>query len=126
MKLFLLACAGGAIGAGLRHAANTAAVKLFGLSVAWATLAVNVVGSLAMGFLVAYLFSRFPAELGTRVFLATGVLGGFTTFSAFSLDVMTLLERGQAGFAASYVALSVLLSVGACAAGLGIGRSVVG
>lgn len=117
MKLFLLACAGGAIGAGCRHVVNHVTVRVAGLEVAWATLWVNVLGSLLMGCLVAMLIYRAPDAIGTRVFLATGILGGFTTFSAFSLDTFVLVERGDVGWALAYVMGSVLLSITACGAG---------
>jgi len=125
MKLLLLACAGGAVGAGLRHLVNLTTVRVIGLGVPWATLTVNVVGSFVMGVLTAFLLGRVPEAVGLRIFLATGLLGGFTTFSAFSLDVVTLAERGEPGFAAVYVAASVCLSVGACLAGLYVARGVL-
>jgi fluoride exporter len=124
MKFFLLACAGGAIGSGLRYAANVLAVKALGLGVAWATLFVNVAGSFAMGLLVTYLLSRSAEPSAAHVFLATGILGGFTTFSAFSLDAVALIERGEIAIAAGYVAASVIVSIAACALAFGIGRSV--
>lgn len=117
MRLLLLASAGGAIGAGLRHLVNLATVRLLGLDVPWATFAVNVVGSLVMGGLIALLLHRVPEAVGVRVFLATGILGGFTTFSAFSLDAIMLLERGSYQHAALYIAGSVVLSVLGCFAG---------
>ena len=86
MSLVLLAAAGGAIGAALRHLTNTLCGHLFGGALPWGTFMVNVAGSLAMGLLVAAFAARCNAPLEVRVFLATGILGGFTTFSAFSLD----------------------------------------
>lgn len=117
MQLFLLACAGGAMGAGLRHLANLTAVRTMGLEVAWATLTVNIVGSLVMGGLFAFLYFRWPDAAAVRIFFATGVLGGFTTFSAFSLDALIYLERGALGMAMAYIIGSVVLSIGACLAG---------
>ena len=117
MQLFLLACAGGAVGAGLRHLVNLAAVRNLGLEVAWATLTVNIVGSLIMGGLFALLYFRWPDATAVRIFFATGVLGGFTTFSAFSLDALVYLERGALGMAMAYIIGSVVLSIGACLAG---------
>lgn len=125
MRLLLLACAGGAVGAGLRHLVNLTTVRVFGLGVPWATFAVNVVGSFAMGVLTAYLLGRLPDAVGLRIFLATGILGGFTTFSAFSLDVAVLAEQGNPLHAAVYIVASVLLSIGACVAGLFIARGVM-
>ncbi len=117
MKLFLLACAGGAIGAGGRHLVNIITVRSFGLDAPWATFAVNVVGSLLMGIVIGYIVHRMPDAVGLRIFVATGILGGFTTFSAFSLDTFALLSRGDVGPAAAYVIGSVVLSVAAAVAG---------
>ncbi len=117
MKLILLACAGGAVGAGLRHMANLTAVRSLGLEVAWATLTVNVVGSFLMGCLFALLYFKWPDAMAVRIFFATGVLGGFTTFSAFSLDALVFLERGAIGLALTYILGSVIMSVGACLIG---------
>lgn len=86
------------------------------------TLLVNVGGSLVMGLLAALLASR--GGMAWAPFLMTGILGGFTTFSAFSLDALTLWERGQGGLMAVYVAASVLLSVAAVFAGMTIGRGL--
>ena len=92
----------------------------------WGTLIVNVVGSLAMGLLAAWFAFRTDAGLTqhARLFLTTGVLGGFTTFSAFSLDVALLWERNAVGLAAAYVAASVILSVAGLFAGLAAVRAV--
>ncbi|MCB1511630.1 MAG: fluoride efflux transporter CrcB [Hyphomicrobiaceae bacterium] len=124
MRLFLLACAGGALGAGARYIVNVAVAKGLGAAVPWATFAVNVVGSLAMGLLTGYIVSRALADSGMRVFLATGVLGGFTTFSAFSLDVVGLAEHGHFDYAALYLAGSVVISIAACFAGLALARMI--
>lgn len=124
MLHFLIVAGGGAIGAGCRHLVNVAALRLFGAGFPVATLAVNVIGSLLMGLLVGWFALRAGGGgQNLRLFLATGVLGGFTTFSAFSLDVVLLWERGAAGTAAVYVALSVALSVGALLAGLALMRA---
>ena len=123
----ILVFIGGGIGAALRHGVNVGAARWFGAAFPWGTLIVNVAGSLAMGLLAAWL--AFRADAGfwqhTRLFLATGVLGGFTTFSAFSLDVVLLWERNAIGPAAAYVAASVVLSVGGLFAGLWVVRAVV-
>jgi CrcB protein len=113
--------AGGAIGAVLRFATVGAAARLFGAGFPAGTMIVNVVGSLAMGFLFVILTAR---GSGLHPFLLTGVLGGFTTFSAFSLDAVTLWERGDAFQAGLYVAASVALSILALALGALIGRVV--
>ncbi|MCW3796212.1 fluoride efflux transporter CrcB [Sphingomonas sp. BN140010] len=110
---------GGGIGAVLRHGVNRLAVAWFGLGFPVGTLAVNVAGS----FLMALAAGLLPGgSQGWRLFLATGVLGGFTTFSAFSLDALTLWQRGQAGTAALYVGGSVLLSLAAIALGAAAAR----
>ncbi|HRV63595.1 fluoride efflux transporter CrcB [Albidovulum sp.] len=113
---------GGAIGASARYMTNVAAMRLFGPGFPWATVAVNVVGSFLMGVLVVVLAHKDATRLAP--FLMTGVLGGFTTFSAFSLDAMTLWERGQTGLAAGYVLGSVALSLAAIVAGMGATRWV--
>ena len=107
---------GGALGASARYLVGVGAVRLLGHGFPWATLVVNVLGSLAMGALVALLAQKDATRLAPL--LMTGLLGGFTTFSAFSLDAVTLYERGQVGAAAGYVAVSVVFSIGALFAGM--------
>jgi CrcB protein len=125
MTHLLLVAAGGAIGASLRHLANLAALRLAGPGFPWATLFVNVAGSLAMGLLVGWLARRAgTSSQELRLFLATGILGGFTTFSAFSLDFAVLWERGALGTALAYAMASVVLSLCAVFAGLAISRSM--
>lgn len=109
---------GGAVGASLRHLAGVGVVRLIGHGFPWATLFVNVLGSLAMGALVALLAQKDATRFAPL--LMTGLLGGFTTFSAFSLDAVTLYERGQVGAAASYVTASVVLSIAALFAGMAL------
>ena len=116
----LQVAAGGALGAGARYLVNVAAMRALGPGFPWATMVVNVAGSFLMGVLVVWLAKR--GGTGWAPFLMTGVLGGFTTFSAFSLDVATLWERGEAGLAASYALASVVLSVGALFAALWLMR----
>jgi len=114
--------AGGAIGASARYLASVAVMRALGPGFPWGTMLVNVVGSFLMGVLIVTL-----AHLGgTRFapFLAVGVLGGFTTFSSFSLDAVTLYERGAVAAAAGYVAGSVVLSLAALFAGLVVARAV--
>ncbi|MEZ5751260.1 MAG: fluoride efflux transporter CrcB [Paracoccaceae bacterium] len=113
---------GGALGATGRYLAGLAAMRLMGPGFPWGTLTVNVVGSFIMGLVVVAL-----AHLGGNRWaplLMTGVLGGFTTFSAFSLDALTIWERGQPGLAAVYVAASVGFSLAAIMAGLWLARSL--
>ncbi len=114
--------AGGAIGASARYLAGVALTRALGPEFPWGTVAVNVIGSFLMGVLIVAL----GHVGGTRFlpFLAVGVLGGFTTFSSFSLDAVTLYERGAMGAAAGYVVGSVVLSLVALVAGLAMARAV--
>jgi len=114
---------GGAVGSCLRYLVNVGAMRLIGPGWPWGTLAVNILGSFAMGVLVVVLAQRSATHLAPL--LMTGLLGGFTTFSAFSLDALTLYERGQAGQAAAYVAASVGLSLVAIVAGSLASRAVL-
>ncbi len=123
MRLLLLACAGGAIGAGLRHLVNLWAVRAFGLGFPWGTLIVNVAGSFLMGLLIEVLVARFGGSLELRTFLATGVLGGLTTFSAFSLDFAALFQRGDYVQAGLYLTGSVVLAILALFSGMALGRT---
>ena len=111
---------GGAIGASLRFLAVTAAARAFTGSFPIGTLAVNVAGSLAMGALFVLLTTR----THLHPLLLTGILGGFTTFSAFSLDAVRLWETGQPNQAALYVVASVILSLAALLIGAAIARSI--
>lgn len=120
MSTYLQVAAGGAIGATLRYAAYRA-VPWHGPGFPVATLLVNAGGSFLMGLLAALFAHRGGHQLAP--FLLTGVLGGFTTFSAFSLDTLTLWNRGQHGLAAAYVAGSVALSLLGVVAGLAAGRA---
>lgn len=115
---------GGAIGAGGRHLVGLAILRTFGPGFPYATFIVNVVGSFLMGALIAYLAKK-GASAGPewRLFLATGILGGFTTFSAFSLDAVLLWERGEALSAIFYVLGSVTLSILALGGGLMLVRA---
>lgn len=124
MSHFLIVAAGGAVGACLRHMTGQAAMRLLGMGFPWGTLAVNLVGSFAMGVIVEWLARRTGAPAELRLFIVTGLLGGFTTFSAFSLDVAVLWERGAAMAAAAYVAVSVCGAIGALFAGLWLVRQL--
>jgi len=117
-----LVALGGGIGAGCRHLVNMGALRLFGPGFPVGTMAINIIGSLLMGLLAGWLGLRAAGGQELRLFLATGVLGGFTTFSAFSLDAAALWERGQPGLAAAYVTASVLGSLAGVAAGLALAR----
>ncbi|MFY0690316.1 MAG: fluoride efflux transporter CrcB [Paracoccaceae bacterium] len=107
---------GGALGAAARFLTGVGVMRLTGPGFPYAILTVNVVGSFLMGFLVVYLASRSISHLSP--FLLTGILGGFTTFSAFSLEAFTLYERGQTTAALIYVGASVAGSI--VALGLGV------
>jgi CrcB protein len=112
MQAFLLVGAGGAIGAMARYGVSFIAGRLSPSAFPLATLLVNIAGALAMGLLIGWLARVLPPwQHEARLFVAVGVLGGFTTFSAFSLDTITLIERGAVAQAALYVLLSVALSV---------------
>lgn len=121
---FLLVALGGAIGAAARHGVNLAGMRLLGLGFPWGTLAVNIVGALAMGIFIEILARRWGGSAELRLFVATGILGGFTTFSAFSLDAVTLYQRGEVGLAFIYVVGSVILSIAALFLGLWLARTV--
>ena len=112
---------GAGIGGLLRHAANRAGVQL-GMAFPWSTLCVNVSGSLAMGLIAGWFVFRGQSGQTLRLFLTTGVLGGYTTFSAFSLDAALLWERGQMWGSAFYIASSVFLSLAGVFLGLAIIR----
>ncbi len=120
---YLIVFLGGGLGAALRHGVNLGAARLFGTAFPFGTLTVNVVGSLAMGLIAAWLAFRGDAPQHWRLFFTTGLLGGFTTFSAFSLDVALLYERGEIGLALLYVLMSVVFSVAGLFAGLALVRS---
>jgi fluoride exporter len=117
---------GAGLGGLLRHGVNVVAMKSLGPAFPFGTLTVNVVGSLVMGVLAGWLAFKAQAAWSTdlRLFLMTGILGGFTTFSAFSLDAVLLYERGEFGTAAAYVLVSVILSIGALVAGLSLMRAL--
>lgn len=116
----LIVMAGGALGAGARHLVGRALLGWLGAGFPYGTLAVNLIGGFGMGLLVGF-STRYGATEGWRLFLGTGVLGGFTTFSAFSLDIVTLADRGHPGLAIGYAALSV----GGAAAALVMGLELV-
>jgi CrcB protein len=115
---YLIVFLGGGIGAALRHGVNVAAARLLGTAFPYATTIENVSGSLLMGLLAGYFAFRGGISQHWQLFLTTGILGGYTTFSTFSLDAALLYERGALGLAALYILLSVLLSIGGLFAGL--------
>jgi CrcB protein len=122
---YLVVFLGAGLGGILRHAVNTACTRLFGTDFPWGILVINVTGSLIMGLAAGWF--AFKASAGwsqhTRLFAMTGILGGYTTFSAFSLDAVLLWERDQALAAALYVAGSVGLAILGLVAGLAFMRA---
>ena len=125
--VILWVAAGGAIGASLRFLVVRWAGHALGLAFPYGTLIVNVAGSLAMGVAVVMMMERFPGSWGRfSPFLMTGILGGFTTFSAFSLDAWFLIERGRNLAAVTYIGGSVMLSILGLWAGLALARGVWG
>jgi len=122
---YLIVFLGGGIGAALRHGINLFAFRLVGTGFPYGTLLINVLGSLAMGLIAEYFALKGSLPQHLRLFLTTGILGGFTTFSAFSLEAALLYERGQLAGAAIYVVASVVLAIAALFAGLAIVRALV-
>lgn len=122
MNSYLLVALGGGLGAAMRYGVNLVVGSLDN-GFPTSTLTVNVLGSLAMGLLIGFLAKTTPAyQNELRLFVAVGLFGGFTTFSSFSLDAITMFERGQGLLASGYVLLSVALSLGGLLAGLWVMR----
>lgn len=119
MKEIALVFLGAGLGGVIRYGVTLGCAVVLGPHFPWGTLAVNVAGSLAMGLVAAWLGAHAVPMMAheLRLFLATGILGGFTTFSAFSLDAFALWERGEALLAVGYVMGSVLASIAALALG---------
>lgn len=123
MMLYLMVFLGAGIGGALRHGVNVGAGRLIGGDLPFGTLIVNVVGSFIMGAMAGYFVFRPGISQHLRLFLTTGLLGGFTTFSAFSLDSALLIERHSYALAAGYIAGSVAASVAALFLGLALFRA---
>jgi CrcB protein len=121
---YVLAALGGVLGALARWGVATALPHSSG-GWPWATLLVNVTGCLLIGVLLAVVLARFPSSTWLRPFLATGVLGGYTTYSTFAVDTVALIDAGHPGVAVGYVIASVLGGVLAVVAGLLLGRAAV-
>jgi len=121
--LYLIVFLGAGIGGALRHGVNVGATKLFGFGFPFGTFIVNVVGSFVMGVLAGYFAYRAGVPQHVRLFLTTGILGGFTTFSTFSLDAAVLIERHSYGAAAAYMLGSVAAALAALFFGLAVFRS---
>ena len=119
---YLLVFFGGGLGASLRHAVNMACAKGFGTAFPYGTFIINFSGSIVMGLIAGYLAFKGEASQPWRLFVMTGILGGYTTFSAFSLDTALLYERGELALTAFYVLGSVGLSIAGLFAGLALVR----
>ncbi|MEO1989071.1 MAG: fluoride efflux transporter CrcB [Martelella sp.] len=124
MQHALIVAAGGALGSVGRHFVGVLATRLGGINFPWGTLAVNIIGSLLIGLLVEAVARVLNESAEARMFIVIGFLGGFTTFSSFSLDAMNMIERGDVLPAIAYVIGSVAIGLGAVWAGLAIGRLV--
>lgn len=124
MRLLMLASAGGALGAGARYLLNVYIGRLWAEGAPLATLTVNIMGSFAMGLVVTLVAARYAGSPELRIFLATGILGGFTTFSAFSLDFYNLAQSGRVGLAAAYAAASFGASILAIYLGFALGHGI--
>lgn len=124
MSHILLVALGGGLGASARYLTNLAALRIVGPNFPWGTITVNIIGSFLMGVLIESLARRSGTSMELRSFLATGFLGGFTTFSAFSLDFALMWERGNQWHGAVYLGASVLLSIAALFAGLALVRAI--
>jgi fluoride exporter len=122
-KGFLIVFLGGGLGAALRHGVNFLSARFLGTAFPYATLFENVTGSVVMGLLAGYFAFKGDASQHWRLFLTTGILGGYTTFSTYSLDAALLYERGELGLAALYVVGSVALSIGGLFAGMAVVRN---
>jgi CrcB protein len=122
-QIFAIA-GGGAVGAVLRYWVSNAVYALSGRGFPYGTLAVNVIGSMVMGFLFVWLLERMSNELTLRAFLLIGLLGAFTTFSTFSVETLNLIEAGQLGRAVANVLVSVVLCVSAAAIGVMLARQL--
>jgi CrcB protein len=119
---YLLVFIGGGLGASLRHAVNVLCARCLGSAFPWGTFIINISGSTVMGLIAGYLAFRGEASQAWRLFLMTGILGGYTTFSAFSLDAVLLYERSEIGLALFYVVGSVVFSILGLFAGLALVR----
>lgn len=117
---------GGATGAVLRWLTGLAFARALGVGFPWATFAVNIAGGFAMGLFVAVLGARGMLASPLGLLLTTGLLGGFTTFSAFSLETVAMLDRGAGATAAVYALASVTLSVAAVMIGRSLARAALG
>jgi CrcB protein len=119
---YLLVFIGGGLGASLRHTINVVSARYLGTAFPYHTFIINITGSIAMGLIAGYLAFKGEASQPWRLFVMTGILGGYTTFSAFSLDTALLYERGEVGLALFYVLGSVVIAIAGLFAGLALVR----
>lgn len=125
MNPYLLVAVGGALGSMARYGTGVLVGKAWTASFPLATMLINIAGSLAMGLFIGWLARTTPSwQADARLFVAVGVFGGFTTFSSFSLDTISMLERGEIGPALLYVLASVIIGIGALYGGLVVMRGV--
>ena len=124
LRQILLVAVGGAVGSVARHLVGVVSLRLFGPAFPFGTLIVNLVGAFVMGVFVELLARRFGASNDLRLLIATGVLGGFTTFSSFALDTAVLWERGEVISSFVYVATTLVLGLAALFLGLGLARTL--
>lgn len=125
MLNIVLVAAGGAFGSVCRYLTGILMTRLLGPAFPWGTITVNIVGSFAIGLLTELVARRFDASLEMRLLLVVGILGGFTTFSSFSLDTVALIEKGAVSSAVIYVFSSVVVSLVATFAGFAVGRALL-
>ena len=122
--IYLLVAAGGAAGSVLRFAAGRLAIQLLGAGTVWGTLFVNVTGSFALGFFLAYALQRGEISADVRAMVAIGLLGGYTTFSALSYDTIRLLESGDLGRAGINIVANLVVGLAAAYVGILSGRAI--
>jgi fluoride exporter len=122
MNAVLLVASGGALGSVARYLVGVLMTRAFGVNFPYGTLTVNVVGGFLMGLFIGIMARRLEGSMDLRLFIAVGIMGGFTTFSSFSLDVAVLWERGELSTALIYVLASVILSIAALFFGLWLAR----
>lgn len=122
MNAILLVASGGAIGSVARYLVGVLMTRAFGANYPYGTLTVNVAGGFLMGLFIGIMAQRLEGSMDLRLFVAVWIMGGFTTFSSFSLDVAVLWERGELLTALIYVLASVILSIGALFLGLWLAR----
>ena len=123
LRQIILVAVGGAVGSVARHLVSVASLRLFGPGFPYGTLIVNLVGAFVMGVFIEILARRFGGSTDLRLLIATGVLGGFTTFSSFALDTAVLWERGELVSSFVYVAVTLILGLAALFLGLGLARN---